>query len=85
MHVADFLFISLSVTSFISGSNSLCCVSFTHFIVPPVVYLFSYLHPSLAFCLSLSPSRTNTEVIISGRLGVKVCYDKHAAVVINFE
>lgn len=42
---------------------------------------------SVALLLSRSPSvmLTSAEVIISGRLGVKVCYDKHAAVVINFE
>lgn len=85
MHVADFLFISLSVMSFISGSYSLCCVSFSHSTSPPVVSVFLPL--SLSYFPSFSPSvtHTNSEVIISGRLGVKVCYDKHAAVVINFE
>lgn len=82
MHVADFLFIFLSVMSY-----SLCSV-FSHFISPCLcVFLplsLSYLL-SLSRSLSLSVTHTNTVVIISGRLSVKVCYDKHAAVVINFE
>lgn len=86
MRVADFLFISLSLMSFISGSYSLCSVSFAHFISSPVVFSVSLpLSLSCFLSFSLSVTRTNTEVIISGRLGVKVRYDKHAAVVINFE
>lgn len=57
----------------------------SHLISPPVVVLCFFLCLSCTFFLPLSVTHANTEVIISGRLGVKVRDDKHAAVVINFE
>lgn len=58
------------------------CVSSSVFL--PLSFSLSFFL-SLCVSLSFSLSHTKTEVIISGRLGLKVCYDKHAAVVINFE
>lgn len=70
MHAA----VSLSVTFFSSGSYSFSSVSFSHFISPPLVFLcFSLrLSPTAFFFSPLAVTHTKTEVIISGRLGVKV-------------
>lgn len=90
MHVADFLFI-FSLLRLSSQALSLFVLSLFHTSSPLQLSLCfpSPLSLSLHFCfplsLSSSVTHTNTGVIISGRLGVKVCYDKHAAVVINFE
>lgn len=87
MHIADFLFISLCYVSHLRLFLSVRCLFFTLHLSSSCLFVF--LPPSLSdflsFLHSLCHTHTNTEVIISGRLGVKVCYDKHAAVVINFE
>lgn len=49
MHVAGFLFISLSVVPFIPSSYSLCSVSFSHFIFTLVVFLCFFLCLSHTF------------------------------------
>ncbi len=89
MDVADFMFISLSVMSFVSDSYSLILFVLSLFYTSSLLRLSLCVSSSVCLFLflsfSLSVTHTNTEVIISGRLGVKVCYDKHAAVVINFE
>lgn len=83
MHVAYFLFIYQLCLSSQILPLSLLCLSFH---TPSTLQLSSRV-PSSVFPPFFSPSvtRTNTGVIISGRLAVKVRYDKHAAVVINFE
>lgn len=86
MHVADFsLHFSLSYVFHLRLLLSLLCLLFTLHLSSSCLSVFLPLSLSYFLSPSLSVTHTNAEVIISGRLGVKVCYDKHAAVVINFE
>lgn len=84
MHVAYFHF-SLTYAFHLKFLLSLLCLFFTLQLPFSCLFVFLLLSFSFSLALSLSVMCTNTEAIISGRLGVKVRYDKHAAVVINFE
>lgn len=82
MMATDFLYISLSL--FVMSVIYSHC--FSHFVSLQLsLSISSSASFETFFSLSISVTHTKIEVIISGRLDLKVCYHKHAAVVINFQ